>query len=485
MGAMAAAVCRKERNAVSAVATMLSHLTHRGVDAHGIATSKSVGIAESIDGIATADVNSSIALGHNLSRSSQRDVPQPILGKDIALVFEGRFFPHPDLSEVDHVLKMLAANPRAEAENIIGKLEGSYTFAVACADVLIAGRDSLGIYPLYYGENEEIYALASERKALWAIGVKNAKSFPPGNVGGVNEQGFSFKSVNPMRQPSPEVVEMTPAPERLKELLLRSTEKRVADLNKVAVAFSGGVDSSIIAVLAKNHGVEVHLFSVALEDQPEIQFAEAAAKALGLRLHVQTYTPDDVTSILPKVLWLIEEPSVMKSDIAIPLYWTAENASKRGYKVLLTGLGADELFGGYQKYLREYRQFGASAVQAALLHDVQTSYDTNFQRDNQVCAFHKVELRLPFTDQDVVNFALGLPVDSKIASAEDPLRKRVLRQTACRLGIPVFIANRAKQAIQYTTGVHKTIRRLAKKQGLNSEGYVNEIFKQIYSEAQA
>jgi asparagine synthase (glutamine-hydrolysing) len=485
VGALVAAVNKKGGSSVPTAVAMLKELAHRGVDAHGVATPNSVTIAKSVEKLATESISSRIALGHNLSRFCSRDRPQPVLGEDFALVFEGRLFPLPNFSEVERVVEMLENAPHRNAEKIVERLEGSYVFAIAFADMLIAGRDNLGLNPLYYGENETTYALASERKALWAIGVENPRSFPPGNVMIASKRGFSFKPVRTLTKPSLETINMETSTERLKNLLQKSTEKRVSDFNKIAVAFSGGLDSSVITVLAQKCGVDVHLFSVGLESQPEIQFAETAADALGLPLHLQTYTIDDVRSILSKVLWLIEEPNVIKVGIAIPLYWVAENSSKLGFKVLLTGLGGDELFGGYQKYLREYERYGAAAVHNVLYHDVAKSYETNFQRDNKVCSFHKVELRLPFMDQDVVNFALGLPVNLKITSAEDSLRKRVLRATAQKLGVPSFIAKRAKKAIQYTTGVNKVIRRLAKEKGLNSHGYLREIFKKIYPEVRA
>jgi len=485
VGALVAAVNKKGGSSVPTAVTMLKELIHRGVDAHGVATPNSVAIAKSVEGLATENITSHIVLGHNLSRFCPRDRPQPVLAEDFALVFEGRLFPSPNLSEIERVVEMLKNAPHRNAEKIVEKLEGSYVFAIAFADMLIAGRDTLGLTPLYYGENETTYALASERKALWAIGVDNPRSFPPGNVMVASERDLSFKPVKTLTKPPLEPMNMEIATKRLKNLLQKSTEKRVSDLNKVAVAFSGGLDSSVITVLAQKCGVDVHLFSVGLENQSEVQFAETATDALGLPLHLQTYTIDDVRLILSKVLWLIEEPNMIKVAIAMPLYWVAENSSKLGFEVLLTGLGGDELFGGYQKYLREYERYGVAAVRNALYHDVAKSYETNFQRDNKVCSLHKVELRLPFMDQDVVNFGLGLPIDLKITSAEDSLRKRVLRATAQKLGVPSFIARRAKKAIQYATGVNKAIRRLAKEKGLNSHGYVRQIFRRIYPEVRA
>lgn len=479
MGAIVAAVNKKGENAVPKVAAMLKELTHRGADAHGVATPNSAATAKSIEEIAIQNISSSVALGHNLSRILPRDQPQPVRGDGFALVFEGSLFPSTSLPEVDEVIERLEPNQR-NASHVIEKLEGSYAFAIARPNQIIAGRDTLGTNPLYYGENETTCAIASERKALWKLGIKNAKSFPPGHTAVVNAQGFSFKPIKTIVQPPQEDVDMEKAAKRLQTLLLESTRKRVSDLENVAVAFSGGLDSSLVAVLAERCGINVQLISVGLENQLEVKFAETAAETLKLPLHLQTYTVKDVEPALPKVLWLIEEPDLVKASIAIPFYWTAENASKLGYPVLLAGQGADELFGGYQRYLKEYEQFGVEAVQKTMYRDVETSYEKNFQRDNQACSFHKVELRLPFVDRDVVQFSLSLPPSLKIESAEDRLRKRVLRQVAQNLGMPLFIVNKTKKAIQYATGVNKAIKRLARKEGLTSRQYVERVFRRVY-----
>jgi len=276
-------------------------------------------------------------------------------------------------------------------------------------------------------------------------------------------------------------MKMETAARRLQELLLESVRERVSDVKELAVAFSGGLDSSIIATLAKTCQADVHLVSVGLKDQPEILHAKAAAELLKLPLHLQTYTIGDVEDVLAKVLWLIEEPDVVKASIAIPLYWAAEVASKLRCKALLAGQGSDELFGGYQRYLRVYAQSGATAVREAIYHDVSLSYKMNLQRDNHVCSFHRVELRLPFLDHEVVHFSLSLPESLKIESAEDRLRKRVLRRVARNLGLPFFIANRPKKAIQYATGVDKALRKLAKGECLSLREYVKKAFKEAYS----
>ena len=177
---------------------------------------------------------------------------------------------------------------------------------------------------------------------------------------------------------------------------------------------------------------------------------------------------------------MTEEPESINASIAVPFYWTAKTASKLGFPVLLAGHGADELFGGYQRYRIKYSESGAEAVEEKMYHDVKNSYDVNFQRDNQVCSFHGVELRLPFVDRDVADFSLRLPLRLKIGSVEDQLRKRVLRQVAHNIGIPAFIADKPKKAVQYTTGVTKALHRMAKDENLTLREYAKKVFNKVY-----
>jgi len=204
------------------------------------------------------------------------------------------------------------------------------------------------------------------------------------------------------------------------------------------------------------------------------------AKLLKLPLHLKTYSVADVENVLEKVLWLIEEPDLMKVGVAIPLFWAAEVASQIGCQVLLAGQGADELFGGYHRYLKIYESRGVKAVQKSMFDDVVMSHETNFQRDNMVCAFHRVELRLPYIDRKVVDFALSLPINLKIHSVDDPLRKRILRQVAKNLGIPGLVAERSKKAVQFATGVDKALKELARKRGLTPRDYIKQVFGKIY-----
>jgi asparagine synthase (glutamine-hydrolysing) len=473
MGAIAAAFDKNGTKAASLVLTMLKELKHRGTKTPTIVTHPSRFITQMLGKLKQEETSSKLAIGTNSS--------EPILGENYTWIFEGQYFPT-EPSILHQIIHKTGHRPLETARQILKEINGSYTFAIASPDKIAVGRDTMGINTLYCGENKSIHAVASERKALWKIGITNVHSFPPGNLAIVNEEGFTFEPISIIKPIHQIKINMPNAAKRLQKLLEESTRERCLNIKEVAVAFSGGIDSSLIACLAKLAGASAHLICVGLKDQSEINHAKDAAEKLGLPITVRTYTVRDVENVLRKVLWLIEEPNAMKLGVAIPFYWTAETASKHGYNVLLAGQGADELFGGYHRYLTEYARGGAEKVAEALYHDVAMSYETNFQRDQAVCTYHKVELRLPFVDTEVVRYALSLPLKLKIESTQDTLRKRILRQVAKNLGIPASIADKPKKAVQFATGVDKALKKLAEKEGLTKSGYIEKAFREVYSD---
>jgi len=462
LGALVAALSREGRDAVSKVAKMMETLQHRGNEAYGVAIRDYVRTGSSLREAASG-LESPVAVGHVLSRVLREDRPQPVQHGTVKLVFEGRFYQLREEGSVEVALKKFEGKPLEGAELILKGLEGAYAFAAIVGDRLVLGRDPLGLIPLYYGEGRGFYAAASERKALWAVGVKDVKSFPPGYVAYFSAGGYSLKPVRVLTKPKRRRVPLEEAVKTIKGLLAEAVRKRTYGLRRVALAFSGGLDSSVLAALLKSEGVKVQLVTVGFDGEEEVRSAVDAAETLGLPIHVKKVPEADVEEVLPRVLWLVEEPSPLAVSIGVSFYWVAEAASKAGLRILFAGQGSDELFGGYHRYLDVYRFLGAEGVWDALYRDVKSSYERNFERDEKVCSFHHVELRLPFADWNLVKFALSLPTSLKISSPHDPLRKKVLRKVAEEIGLPPEIYGRRKRAIQYATGIDKVLRRIAKR----------------------
>jgi asparagine synthase (glutamine-hydrolysing) len=460
---------------------MLETLEGKGTEAFGIASSNEMKIGKSLGALLKIDISSPIIIGHVFSKVLATDKPQPIDSGNAMLVFEGRLYPAiTGVSDAEIAARKLRQDRENAVKNLIGESKGNFAFVVAEPKRLIAGRDAVGIYPLYYGENDDTMASATERKALWKIGIEKTHSFPPGQMAIIDNEGFDFTPVKTLAKPGTKQLGIQNAAKKLQALLVLSIKDRVSGLKEVAVAFSGGLDSSIVAFLAKRSGANVHLFHVSLENQPETETAKQAAEELGLPIHIFQYREDDVKKALPSVIRLIEEPDPVKVSIGIPVYWAAETVAKAGFRVMFAGQGADELFGGYKRYLDDYSRYGKQRVQEKIFQDISGLYENNLERDFKICNFHNVELRLPFATYEIAEFAKDLPLELKIRSASDQLRKLVLRRVAENLGLPQFIVKKSKRAIQYTTGITKALRKNAKKEGSSLKEYMQNLFRATF-----
>jgi len=397
---------------------------------------------------------------------------------DASIFFEGRVYsPVPKTSVTDWL-----SNESQHCEKLlhimIQQVDGDYSFIMLKEGWMMAGRDPLGVQPLYYGENKEIAAFATNRKALWQLGIETPLSFPPGNLGFADKQGFKFKPVKTLTYSFSQAFSIDEAALKLQAYLEESIKRRVRGLEKVAIAFSGGLDSSIISFLANKLGVRVTLIHVSMENKAETEEAIAAADALNLPMQVDLFKESDVEKTLPKVVELIEEPNSVKTSIGVPFYWISEKAFEAGFKVVLAGQGADELFGGYQRYVNEYCLNGNEKTRKTMFNDVLNIYESNLERDKKLSSHFNIELRLPFAMFELVDFANRLPLDCKIEQKPNTLRKLVLRKLALNVGLPKSIADKPKKAVQYSTGINDAIKRIAKKHKKTVNNYISELFQQ-------
>lgn len=478
MGGIIAVVNKNGDNAIETAVTMLKTLAHKN-ESFGIASPNKISVGKSVEELQNQGAVSPIAIGHAFSRSSACDKPQPTKLEDTTLVFEGRIYPTRNrIFDFEAVAQKLQ-NSREGAESLVEESNGYFAFAVAEKERIVAGRDSIGVYPYYYGESRDFAGLASECKALWKIGIKNVNSFPPGHVAFVDKGGFRWQPVKTLKYQKPKQIAMSNAARELQKLLQKSVNERVKGLSEVAVAFSGGLDSSIVAVLAKNSCANVHLIHVSLVNQEETAFAKTAAEELKLPLHDYLHNEKDVEKILPEALWLIEDPNPVKIGIGIPFYWIAEKTAEMNLEVLLAGQGADELFGGYKRYVEDYLRYGSEKTCRIIFYDILKMHENNLERDFKICNFHNLELRLPFVTDSMLKFATKLPLNLKIEKKENGLRKLVLRQVAHNLGLPKRIVEKPKKAIQYTTGVDKVLKKLAARNGLTVKVYLQKTFQAV------
>jgi asparagine synthase (glutamine-hydrolysing) len=442
----------------------------------GLVTPKKGLFEKNVEIMKKQGLQSSAALGYVTSKPKSTSDHEHLPLEDAALLFEGRAYAPIPKTAITPQQSKQPEHCEAALQTLIQETDGDYSFYMLKDGWVAAGRDPIGVQPLYYGENRDIAAFATNRTALWKLGIENPLSFPPGNLAYLNKEGFKFKPIKTLSYTAPQPININDAARTLQVLLEQSIKRRVQGLKEVAVAFSGGLDSSLVAFLTSKQGVKVNLLHVSLENQEETQDAIEAAEALNLPLQVDLFKDSDVERILPKVVELIEEADPVKASIGVPFYWVAEKAAEAGFKVLLAGQGADELFGGYQRYVTEYCQDDGEAARKTMYSDVVRIHESNLERDLKITSFHDVELRVPFGSFDLAEFALSLPVQFKIENKPDTLRKLVLRKAALDAGLPTLIAEKPKRAVQYSTGINTAIKRIAKTHEKTVTEYINDLF---------
>ncbi|MEM3022051.1 MAG: asparagine synthase-related protein [Candidatus Bathyarchaeia archaeon] len=475
MGSVVAISSAGSEDLSAPLARMLKALEHRGAE-YGIADPSGIlfpADPEDLIGIGPR------AMGHNFKRILPGDSPQPISAGGDPIAFDGRIF-SPECR--GGIGELLGGGRLERFERLLAQAEGAYAFAALCGDSLILGRDPLGLKPLYFGRGDGIFAAASEAKALWAIGIANAESFPPGSICVVEGDRPIFRRVRGIERRRIERLGIGDAKARLRELMERSLKIRLRDVDRIAMAFSGGLDSSIVARMASAIGKEVLLISTSLRGSGELGFAKWAAGEIGAELIQIEKGPEDIWKDLRRVLWLIEDPDPMKAAIGIPLHWVLEEASALGFAVALTGQGADECFGGYMKALRALRSGGPRLARKLLFEGIRNSHLVNFERDEKISSASSLELRAPFADTGIVGFALSLPM-RLILDAERGERKVLLRALAKEIGLPDPIASRPKRAIQYSTGVNRALAAIARDMGRALPELLREEFEAIFGQS--
>jgi asparagine synthase (glutamine-hydrolysing) len=447
----------------------------------GVSTSSKMAEATSIEGLQALKLNSDVSTGYVSTKTPSE--PFALKLENAMLTFEGRIFSTTTKTFAEVIEKKLKLDLSKSVESILKTVEGEFALIINQPKELFAARDPIGVQPLYYGETSEIAALATNRKALWQLGIEEPKSFPPGHTGTATKSGFQVTPVKILEFSKPKPTTMTDAADTLQKLLKKAIQKRVADQKEVAVAFSGGLDSSVVAWLAKKSGVGVQLIHVSLENQSETLEARRAARELCLPLEEHLYCEADVERDISKVVELIEEPYPVNVAIGLPFYWNAQRAAEAVFRVMLAGQGADELFGGYQRYVKEYIAKGDAAVRQTMFYDVAGIYESNVERDEKICGFFDVELRIPFGSYEMVEFATSLPTELKFECKADSLRKLVLRKAAEDMGIPKDIAEKPKKAVQYSTGTSDVLKKIAKKHNQTLKEYINGLFLEMKGRA--
>ena len=386
---------------------------------------------------------------------------QPVYNEDRSstLVANGMIYNHPQLRRQlggDHLY-----SSTSDSETILHifedhglatphLLDGMFAFAISADNRLLLARDRIGIKPLYYarrsrGKGDETLYFASELKALAPL-CEDVKEFPPGTLYD-SESGFHTYYQVPDRDP----LQLTPADHarRIREIVEAAVKKRLLSDVPLGAFLSGGLDSSIIAAIARRYMPELHTFSVGIAGSRDLEAARCVARHIGSIHHEYVYSAAEVVETLPEIIYHLESFDQDLVRSAIPTWFCARMAADT-VKVILTGEGADELFAGYAYHKGIGDQ---QALRAELRRSVTRLHNINLQRVDRMTMRHAIEARVPFLDTQVIETAQMVPTELKLY-AEDGRRieKWILRKAFEDL-LPPEIVWRDKEQFDEGSGM--------------------------------
>ncbi|MGO2321309.1 asparagine synthase B [Vibrio casei] len=434
---------------------MSKKLRHRGPDWSGIYAS-----------------DSAILAHERLSIVGLNSGAQPLYSEDKKhiLAVNGEIYNHKEIRakyadkfnfQTDSDCEVILALYQELGENLLEELNGIFAFVLYDEekDKYLVGRDHIGIIPLYQGYDEHgNYYVASEMKALVPV-CKTISEFPPGSY-------YSSDDSEPVRYYQRDWMEYAAVQGNLtsKEDLTKALEDAVKRQLMTDVPYgvllSGGLDSSITSAVAKRFAAmrieddeqsqawwpQLHSFAIGLEDAPDLKAAREVADKLGTVHHEMTYTVQEGLDAIRDVIYHIETYDVTTIRASTPMFLLARKIKAMGIKMVLSGEGADEIFGGYLYFHKapNAKEFHEETVRKLLALNM---FDC--ARANKSLAAWGVEGRVPFLDKEFIDVAMRLNPEDKMCGY-GKMEKHILRECFEHY-LPESIAWRQKE--QFSDGV--------------------------------
>jgi len=434
---------------------MSKQLRHRGPDWSGIYSSEQALLSH--ERLAIVDPTSG---------------KQPLISPSGTLVLaaNGEIYNHKELRaplESSYAFKtqsdceVILALYENEGPSFVEKLNGIFAFALydeARNEYFIA-RDHMGIIPLYMGwDGHGTFYIASELKALEGVCTK-IELFPPGHY--LTSQDAAPQAwYKPDWKSYDSVKNNKTSIEELHDALSAAVRRQLMSDVPYGVLLSGGLDSSITSALAKKYAAhriesddeqdawwpQLHSFSVGLEGSPDLAAAQKVAKHIGTVHHEIKFTIQEGLDAIREVIYHLETYDITTVRASTPMFLMARAIKSLGIKMVLSGEGADELFGGYLYF---HKAPNAQEFHEETVRKLEKLHQYDCLRANKSLAAWGIEGRVPFLDKEFIEVAMRLnPTDKMIT--DQRMEKWVLRK-AFEKYLPESVAWRQKE--QFSDGV--------------------------------
>lgn len=397
---------------------------------------------------------------------------QPLYSKDgnLVLAVNGEIYNHkeirsryPDYEFLTHSdCEVILALYKEKGVDLFEDLNGIFAFALYDVenDICLIGRDHMGIIPLYMGYDDHgQFYVASELKALEGV-CPNVQEFLPGYYM-CSAEGNELKRWYKRDWMEYDNVKDNESDENELRVALESAVHRqlMSDV-PYGVLLSGGLDSSIISAIAKRYAArrieddnqteawwpQLHSFAVGLKDSPDLVASKKVAEYIGTVHHEINFTVEEALDALSDVIYHIETYDVTTVRASTPMYLLARFIKSMGVKMVLSGEGADELFGGYLYF---HKAPDAKAFHEETVRKLDRLHLYDCLRANKSLAAWGVEGRVPFLDKEFMDVAMRLNPQDKMCG-NGKIEKYILRKTFQDY-LPESVAWRQKE--QFSDGV--------------------------------
>ncbi|MDB1124544.1 asparagine synthase B [Vibrio algarum] len=434
---------------------MSKKLRHRGPDWSGIYASEKAILAH-----------------ERLSIVGLNSGAQPLYSpnKKHILAVNGEIYNHKEIRakyadkydfQTDSDCEVILALYQELGDELLEELNGIFAFVLYDEeqDKYLVGRDHIGIIPMYQGFDEHgNYFIASEMKALVPV-CKTISEFPPGCYYGSNDaEPQRYYQRDWMEYDA--VKDNVSSKEELTKALEDAVKRQLMTDVPYGVLLSGGLDSSITSAVAKRFAAmrieddeksaawwpQLHSFAIGLEGAPDLKAAREVADKLGTVHHEMTYTVQEGIDAIRDVIYHIETYDVTTIRASTPMFLLGRKIKAMGIKMVLSGEGADEIFGGYLYF---HKAPNDKEMHEELVRKLLALNMFDCARANKSLAAWGVEGRVPFLDKEFIDVAMRINPKDKMCG-NGKMEKHILRE-CFEDYLPESIAWRQKE--QFSDGV--------------------------------
>jgi len=241
--------------------------------------------------------------------------------------------------------------------------------------------------------------------------------------------------------------------ELVKELQI-AIKDTVSD-KKIGIAFSGGVDSSLLAKLCTDLDYNVTLLTIGFQNSHDILFSKKINEFMKLPHKIFEIEEKSFHDISSKIKTKINTDNLSWNENCIAFYYVSNLAQNNHLNTVITANGIDELFCGYNAY-RDIIKEGEKAVQQFMDSKLENELKM-MKAVNTISSEFGVTILQPFLSERFIKYAKKISLENKIKNSEDLIRKHIIRKAASEIGVPEISANQRKKALQYGSQIHKAL----------------------------